>query len=89
MEADVPATRLPASGQGELVRVGWEMARAIHRRSGPMGHHAILGSALPGRHGGAQLQPGRAELEVVGFPGAAHPVHAVRHSLEGAATDLA
>jgi hypothetical protein len=89
MKADVLAAGLLAGRKGELVDVGREVTETIERGRRAMRDHALLGSAFPYGDCRAELEPGRAELEVLGLTGTANSVHAVCDAFEGSGPELA
>jgi hypothetical protein len=82
MEAHVRSTRLSSRRQGELVAVGRQVSEAVHGRGRPVGDHTLGGSSLPGKDIGRELEPGRAELEVVRRRRTRQVVHTLRDPLQ-------
>lgn len=84
MRADVGPPRLASVRDRELMNIGRQVANRVQARCRALGddRNVSVGEAFPGRPCGIELEPGHAEIEVIGLRGYPDAVDALRHPLE-------
>lgn len=82
VKTDIRTSRLPSRRKREVVAIRRQVADPVQGRGRSMRHHALLGLTLPRRRVGHELQPSRAELEVVRGWCDFQAIHAVGDSLD-------
>lgn len=84
VEAHIGTTRLLPGRDGELVTIGWQVAKSVEGGRGPMRHDSLSRRPPPGRYVRRKLEPGGSKFEVVRGRCRGQAVHSMRHALEEA-----